>query len=119
MVRPPAGSTLFPYTTLFRSLGLRISARGRERKGEQVQNRRDVGGVIWLGGCPLNAECHNPTASFHPAPAAPPPASATAQSRPSMDPPPPSPAPALPAECTSRNPESAVASPPSAPASAR
>src|SRR5947209_9808512 len=75
MVRPPAGSTLFPYTTLFRSLGLRISARGRERKGEQVQNRRDVGGVIWLGGCPLNAECHNPTASFHPAPAAPPPAS--------------------------------------------
>src|SRR2546430_16716535 len=42
MIRRPPRSTLFPYTTLFRSLG-------RRRFGEQSRHDADAGGVLEVG----------------------------------------------------------------------
>src|SRR5256885_13144463 len=44
MIRRPPRSTLFPYTTLFRSL-----RAGRDRRGERAGDRGHVGGDAPLG----------------------------------------------------------------------
>src|SRR3712207_7504568 len=50
MIRRPPRSTLFPYTTLFRSLRLdrhrELLDRGRERLRSQVDSREVLGGVV-------------------------------------------------------------------------
>src|SRR2546422_7085626 len=43
MIRRPPRSTLFPYTTLFRSVGLSRRRRGRARGGPRVRCRDDAG----------------------------------------------------------------------------
>src|SRR2546430_16578650 len=57
MIRRPPRSTLFPYTTLFRSLSLHIAERVLEYSGDQdtasaaglvVESLRPVGGVEHL-----------------------------------------------------------------------
>src|SRR2546428_8661928 len=47
MIRRPPRSTLFPYTTLFRSS--EHHALGLARRARGVQNRRHV---VWFGGAP-------------------------------------------------------------------
>src|SRR2546430_12014617 len=55
MIRRPPRSTLFPYTTLFRSndLDVTLSAHGRlvvgdrAKAGGGVENQRDAGGPAW------------------------------------------------------------------------
>src|SRR3712207_7535287 len=39
MIRRPPRSTLFPYTTLFRSPGIRVHRAANESKGERVPER--------------------------------------------------------------------------------
>src|SRR5256885_11922943 len=50
MIRRPPRSTLFPYTTLFRSLLLRLRARGRPppRRVRVCRPSRRVGGAVGL-----------------------------------------------------------------------
>src|SRR5258707_9530473 len=45
MIRRPPRSTLFPYTTLFRSQGKRMAARKRQPGGALQQGRIDLRGV--------------------------------------------------------------------------
>src|SRR3712207_7533259 len=39
MIRRPPRSTLFPYTTLFRSLGAQHAERGAQRRGREARGR--------------------------------------------------------------------------------
>src|SRR2546426_8680357 len=52
MIRRPPRSTLFPYTTLFRSLGAAVPLQGRGRRGlaHQHVGLRDAYPVRGLGG---------------------------------------------------------------------
>src|SRR5687768_18304874 len=52
MIRPPPRSTLFPYTTLFRSAG----ARGRSRRGGASLGVADDAGVPQCESLPLGGE---------------------------------------------------------------
>src|SRR3712207_7974975 len=68
MIRRPPRSTLFPYTTLFRSVQLRHglaeflrAGRGREREGRDGREPRDAphgGPVRALRGAPRRSEEH-------------------------------------------------------------
>src|SRR5438034_5328243 len=55
MIRPPPRSTLFPYTTLFRSYTIFIDPQGAATGGVTVQlnNDSDVTGTITAGGSPV------------------------------------------------------------------
>src|SRR5688572_32508130 len=48
-VRRPPGATLFPYTTLFRSLSVGNALRGGEQRLVQEPNRRRLGHATALG----------------------------------------------------------------------
>src|SRR2546426_12765829 len=52
MIRRPPRSTLFPYTTLFRSQGVYAPGRGREPRGDvqRAARRSRHGGVRLFGG---------------------------------------------------------------------
>src|SRR3989441_8669141 len=46
MIRRPPRSTLFPYTTLFRSVHDRVGARARAGAGEEVQDVAEARGAV-------------------------------------------------------------------------
>src|SRR5437762_9971432 len=51
MIRPPPRSTLFPYTTLFRSTGPRSSGNGRRSRGTSPHELHvDSGQLPWCFG---------------------------------------------------------------------
>src|SRR2546430_17568734 len=49
MIRRPPRSTLFPYTTLFRSLNITVPARAEYVRTIVAEMQRIIGHLFWLG----------------------------------------------------------------------
>src|SRR3712207_7575722 len=58
MIRRPPRSTLFPYTTLFRSLAERLLVLGRADKQVADRHRRRQGRAAGVGGVALRRHLH-------------------------------------------------------------
>src|ERR1035438_4892562 len=65
MIRRPPRSTLFPYTTLFRSIGLRAQHAHDAREAVLVQRTHNLGGVGHLIRLVTRREGHDDFALTH------------------------------------------------------